>query len=387
MTSGLSYSHMMGPKIETKEKYKIVFSDCHLSAGMNFETRRNPHEDFFFDDDMVAFLEFFSSGVYADLEVELIINGDFFDPLNVPYQGEFEEVITEQFAIYKLECCLRGHPKVIEAFRDWVTHPGKTITYNIGNHDADFFFPAVQEHFVRAVDPQHQFPSPVVRVNSNQPGLEIEGGVYIEHGNQYEAVHLMNYQRPLLTYDLAEPVLNLPWGSFYVLKIINRFKWERDYVDKVRPVKVMVLWGLFTDTWFTLRFVLTSIFYFLKTRFIYNPARRSRISVTMQILKEETKTFLQDLQDAARVALDERPHIHTVVFGHTHLPMHKVFPDGKSYVNTGTWTKMINLDFRGMGGGNHYKLTFGLIRIKDGRAEVSLEQWIGAHKPHKTFTD
>jgi predicted Zn-dependent peptidase len=42
----------------------------------------------------------------------------------------------------------------------------------------------------------------------------------------------------------TKPVLNLPWGSFYVLKVINRFKWERDYVDKVRPIKIFLLFGL-----------------------------------------------------------------------------------------------------------------------------------------------
>lgn len=368
-------------------KFKIIISDCHLSAGLNFESSRNPHEDFYFDQEMVEFIEYFSSGSYGDgVDVELIINGDFLDFLNVPYQGQFEEVITEQFAVYKLECILRGHPKVVDALRAFAGRPGKRITYNIGNHDADLFFPAVREHLIRAWDPQGEYPSKSVFVNHERAGIEIEGGIYVEHGNNFEAVHLFNYDRPLLSEGLDDPVLNIPWGSVYVLKIVNRFKWERDYVDKVRPAKAMLFWGLFTDTWFTVRFAAISLFYFFKTRFIYSPTRRSRLSVTAKILQQETKTFLQDLQDAARQVLDSRPSLHTVIFGHTHAPMHKTYTDNRSYINTGTWTKMINLDFRGLGSGNNYRLTFAYIEVNDGQATASLQQWVGAHRPHHTFT-
>jgi UDP-2,3-diacylglucosamine pyrophosphatase LpxH len=271
------------------------------------------------------------------------------------------------------------------ALKQFVSQPGKTITYNIGNHDADLFFPRVQEHLIRAWDPQGQYPSEKVRICADNAGFEVAEGIFVEHGNNYEAIHLFNYERPLLTDGLPEPVLNLPWGSIYVLKIINRFKWDRDYVDKVRPAKAMIIWGLFTDTWFTIRFLAVTIFYFLKTRFVYSPSRRSRLSVTARILKQESQTFLQDLQDAARFVLDHKPHIHTVIFGHTHLPMHKTYPDGRAYINTGTWTKMINLDFRGLGGGNNYRLTFAFIEIKEGKSTASLQQWTGEHKIHRTF--
>lgn len=369
------------------DKFKVIISDCHLSAGLNFESSRNPHEDFYFDDEMVEFLKYFSTGSYGgDIEVELIINGDFLDFLNVPFQGQFEEVITEQFALYKLETIMRGHPQVMAALKEFTSKPGKTITYNIGNHDADLFFPRVQEHLIRAWSPEGQYPGDKVRIRGDQPGFEIEGGIYVEHGNNFEAVHLFNYAKPLLTEGLQEPVLNVPWGSIYVLKIINRFKWERDYVDKVRPAKAMMIWGLFTDTWFTLRFIAVSLFYFIKTRFVYSPTRRSRLSVTAKILKQETQTFLQDLQDAARLVLDEKPQVHTVIFGHTHLPMHKTYPDGRAYINTGTWTKMINLDFRGMGGGNNYRLTFALVVVKEGKSSASLQQWQGEHRVHRSFT-
>lgn len=371
---------------EPAKKIKVVISDCHLSAGLNFESSRNPHEDFFFDDDMVAFFDFFSTGKYGDgWEVELIINGDYLDFLNVPYRGEFEEVITEQFALYKLECILAGHPKVVAALKRFASRPGKSITYNIGNHDADMFFPKVRERFVREIDPEGRFPSPNVRVNHERAVIDLDGGVQIHHGNQFEAVHVFNYDKPVLTEGLSQPVLNIPWGSFYVLKIVNRLKWEREYVDKVRPVKAMILWGLLFDTWFTIRFAFLSAFYFIKTRFIYSPQRRSRLWVTMSILKQESTTFLQDLERDARQLLDEQRHVHTIVMGHTHHPMQKSYPDGKTYINTGTWTKMIWLDLRGIGSG--YRLTFAFIEYDaEGKAKASLQQWMGEYKPHREFT-
>ena len=63
--------------------------------------------------------------------------------------------------------------------------------------------------------------------------------------------------------------------------------------------------------------------------------------------------------------------------------MHKIYPDGKQYINTGTWTKMINLDWRSIG--QQFCLSFVFIRIHKGHASCELRQWIGAHRPYQTF--
>src|SRR4051812_35075608 len=118
----------------SKEKIKIVISDCHLSAGRFFEGRLNAHEDFNFDDEMCDLFEYFSTdrfGESADgpVEVELFINGDYLDFLNVPYHGEFEDTITEEISLYKLEAIIAGHPKVMGALKNFASQPNKTITY------------------------------------------------------------------------------------------------------------------------------------------------------------------------------------------------------------------------------------------------------------------
>lgn len=361
----------------------IIISDCHLSAGRIFEGKLNPYEDFHFDDEMVEFFRHFSSGRYADNAVELLINGDFFDHLNVPFFGEFEEAITEDIAVTKTEQIIAGHPKVMRGIREFASKPGKTVKYLIGNHDADLFFPKVRERITREWDPEGRTVSDKVEVIADRDRVSYPGGVEVHHGNQFEAVHVLNFEKPLLTESLAEPVLNIPWGSFFVLKIINRLKHEREYVDKIRPIKAFVLFGLVFDTLFTLKFCFLCAFYFLKTRFVYSPKRRSTLKVTAEILAQETE-FLLDLEKQARKLLETRSELQTVILGHTHKPMNRIFPDGKQYINTGTWTKMVNLDWRSLG--ETYKLTFALVEIgEDGKAQCDLRHWVGEASPHRTF--
>ncbi len=369
-------------------RFKLVISDCHLSAGRFFEGRANPYEDFKFDQELCDMLAYFSSGEFGEkngipVEVELFINGDFLDFLNVPFQGEFEEAITESLALFKLEAIIQGHPQVMAALKRFASLPGKRIRYLIGNHDADLFFPKIQQRITELWDPEGRYPSPRVEVIAYTDRVGIEGGIEIHHGNQFEAVHVLNFDQPILRSFLDEPVLNLPWGSFYVLKIINRLKGKREFIDKVRPVKVFVLFGLILDPWFTLQFVALSVFYFIQTRFFFSPKRRASWKTTAKIIQEETD-FMLDLERPARRLLDSREDLKTVIFGHTHKPMHKIYPDGKQYLNTGTWTKMINLDWRSLG--QQFCLTFAFIRLEDGGvAHCELRQWQGIQGPYKTF--
>lgn len=369
------------------KSYKIVISDCHLSAGRIFEGQMNPYEDFAFDRELCELIAYFSSGIYGDsmgepTPVELFINGDFFDFLNVPVQGEFEDAVTEALSLFKLEQMLKAHRSVMVALKRFASLPAKTITYLIGNHDADLFFPSVKERIVREWDPEGQYPSQKVCLITDRDRVRWPGGVEIHHGNQFEAVHLLNFQRPLLFPPEGPPVLNLPWGSFYVLKIVNRLKGERDFIDKVRPMKLFVLLGLLVDTVFTFKLLVFSLFYFFKTRFISSPKRRASWRVTWKILHQESG-LMSDLEKEARLFLDQDSEVKTLILGHTHYPLHKVYPDGKQYLNTGTWTKMIHLDIRSLG--QAYCLSFALLTFEDGQVHCELRRWLGAHEPHQEF--
>jgi len=73
------------------DKIILCVSDLHLGAGSFYEGRKNNLEDFNYDKEFVEFLEFYSSGGFQKVEVELIINGDFLDFLAVPFVEYFDD--------------------------------------------------------------------------------------------------------------------------------------------------------------------------------------------------------------------------------------------------------------------------------------------------------
>jgi UDP-2,3-diacylglucosamine pyrophosphatase LpxH len=339
---------------------------------------------------MVDLIEFFSTGRYESnatgpVEVELILGGDYFDFLNVPYQGEFEDAVDEAISVYKVEAIIKGHPKVMAALKTFASLPGKRITYLIGNHDQDLFFEAVRNRIIREWDPKGECPSEKVRIIYQTDRIIFEEeGLEIHHGNQFETANELDFSEPFFKTRGGHEFLKIPWGNIFVLKIINRLKWEREYIDKVRPVKVYVLFGLLVDPLFTLKFCFLSVFYFFKTKIsgVYSQ-KRYQFQDWVNYFRQETTYFL-DLEAQAREVLDQSPKIRTVIMGHTHRPMDKIYPDGKQYINTGTWTKMIQLDFRGLG--QSYMRTFAFIKIRNGKARCELRQWVGESGPHKMFT-
>ncbi|NDF14873.1 hypothetical protein EB061_06075, partial [bacterium] len=253
---------------------------------------------------MVEFFEFFSTGVYGEgaggsVPVELILNGDFFDFLNVPFLGEFEEGITEEIALDKLEAILAGHPKVMAGLRRFASKPNKKITYLVGNHDAELFFPKVRERIIREWDPDGNPFSEKVTIVADRDRLRFEEGLEVRHGNQYEASNQLDFENPFMTLWNGSRVLNIPWGSIYILKILNRLKWERNNLDKIRPLKVYAFLGLVFDPVFTGKFILLSLFYFVKTRIMGPSNSLSGFRRTLRTIFQERSYFL-DLEDQAR---------------------------------------------------------------------------------------
>ena len=221
--------------------------------------------------------------------------------------------------------------------------------------------------------------------DSQNAKTELPGKILITHGNQYEAMHILDFNKPILTNYLEEPVLNIPWGSFYVLKIANKFKWERTFSDKIRPVRTGVILNFLFDPIFAMKFIGFSLYYFFITRFIYNPRRRARFIVTLKIIKQELFSIFSNLESDARDILDEHEHIKTLIMGHTHIPIYRPYQDGKVFINSGSWTKMIHLDPRHFSYG--YSKTFVLIKYNAEHApEITLRNWYGEHHVHKVHS-
>jgi UDP-2,3-diacylglucosamine pyrophosphatase LpxH len=362
------------------KKTILVISDQHLGAGMYYEGKRNLLEDFHFDKEMVEFLDFYCTGEYANREVELIINGDFFDLLAVPYVKYFDdEYWSEEAALEKLKIIIEAHPEVMEALKEFVNKKNKKVVYIIGNHDAELVLTKVQQHL------RDFFSNESFIISNEIETYNPHKGIYIQHGHQYELAHDYSPEDSIIKTNEGVEYFIPPWGSYYVVRIINKFKVERSYINEVRPIKNFLIHGLIFDTFFTMRFMFANIYYFVMVRFWNYLWNNPGWSVIQKQMKQELKLF-QNFTSLTRDFFEEHPDAKALIVGHTHHPSIHYFSDGTTFVNTGTWTKMINLDFARMSHG--HSLTYAQIDIagKEEQVEIDLHEWKGkTESPYQEF--
>ena len=356
---------------------KIVVSDFHIGEGRE-EGELNPWENFFYDDKFAELLRYYSTDYYEDEEVELIINGDFFDLLQVRYDGGFPVGITERIAVVKLKACLDGHPVIVQAMRDFVNTPHKMITVLPGNHDFELVYPACQELFIEVIcgapeDPRMQF---VVE----QPYYEFDG-VQVHHGMQFEVMNRYHWDSKFITRGVPEPILDQPFGSIFILCVLNQMKEKRPYVDRVQPFKLYLLGALFFDTAIAFKLSWLAIKTFFKYRLL-PLIRRPQVSSfttrdTLALLFEYSA--FPNFERQVKRLMKKHPHVHTVIMGHTHLRKVRRFGHNKTYVNTGTWTDLISLDIAALG--VNRELTYATIEyFDDGQPpRARLRAWQGYH--------
>ena len=153
-----------------------------------------------------------------------------------------------------------------------------------------------------------------------------------------------------------------PWGSYYVTRVINKFKERRDYINAVSPVNKFIINGIIYDTLYTLRFIFANFYYFLMVRFYDFFKQNKKWNKILELIKSEI-IFLKIMKHLTEEVILTDHNINALIVGHTHDPIFREYDDGSIFINTGTWTKMYNLDF----GKNLYgaKLTFAKIDIKD----------------------
>jgi UDP-2,3-diacylglucosamine pyrophosphatase LpxH len=354
-------------------KYKVVISDLHLGSGQP-PGSLNPFESFYQDEKLVELLRYYSTDFYEDEDIELIIAGDLYDLLAVRVDGKFPERITEKLALEKLRLCIAGHPKVHAALRDFVRTPRKRITILPGNHDWELVFWRVQEALREAiagsrVDARVQFVSDRERYEFD--------GVQIHHGMQLEAVNYHNFREPILRPRRGEPTLNIPWGSIFILKVITRFKEQRPYVDKVRPFPTFMLRSFIYDPLFAIKLTALTLFFFLKTRIFAWRGFGARLRQTWQMIRDADP--YPDLKHKVKSLFDDHPEVHTIIMGHTHVPLVRRMGADRLYINTGCWTGTVFLDIENFG--RESKLTYAVLEYKDGetRPTASLREWRGYH--------
>lgn len=362
------------------EKVVLVISDLHLSAGKMLKGKRNLLEDFHYDSELIDFLNYYSSGDYQELEVELVINGDFLDFLAVPFVEFYDdEFWSEKAALAKLDMIMKAHQPVFKNMKKFLAQPNKSIVYIIGNHDAEFVFDSLKEKFKNFFE---ELAEKIIISNSLHTFIPVQG-VYIQHGHQYEKANDFDQDNSIIETVSGEKYFIPPWGSYWVTNIINKYKQERGFINAVRPVKHFLIHGFIFDTFFTLRFMLSNVYYFFMVRFWHFYMKKNNLKQVLEELLRELELF-QDYETLTRHFFEKNKDSKVLIVGHTHNPSFRIFNDGTTFINTGTWTRMVNLD---LGQWNHGNLlTYAKILVKnknfdlsefDSNVEVDLKHWMG----------
>ncbi len=182
----------------------FIISDIELGKGDIFD-------DFKDEEKLIKFIKTITHTPGPNI---LILNGDTFDFLKMPYQNVFTHHITEEISLWKLEQILATYPKVFHHLKLFLNKKDNRIHFNIGNHDFDLLWPGLQKRLRQVLGSQklvtfdHSFD---------------DNGIHVEHGNQVDYFYKMDARKPFISYK-NQLLLNLPFGSVAVIKYFIELK-------------------------------------------------------------------------------------------------------------------------------------------------------------------
>ena len=371
------------------EKTVLVISDLHLGAGPFVNNEINVLEDFHHDKELIEFFRHHSTGEHLHRRVELVINGDFLDFLAVPFVEFFDDDFwSEEAALAKIDLILAAHKDVMDALGAFLETENKSVVYILGNHDAELVFESTRDRFLAAI-PQGARKSFRFIVDNRVEHRPVEG-VVVKHGHEYEASHDYDPKECVVMGENGRRFFIPPWGSYYVTRVVNKFKEERPHANAVRPIKKFIIDGLLHDTMFTIRFIAHSCYYMTMVRLLFLLREGNSLKRTTDLLLKDLELF-RDYEEMTRSFLEDRDDVKVLVVGHTHEPAFKARANGKVFINTGTWTDMHHLDFIRAGMGQN--LTYAQINVlkpangKAGGLDIGLNAWVGTnHRPFRELS-
>jgi len=360
------------PAKQTENKQlRLVISDLHLGTGIR-KGKPNTHEEFYSDRKFQEFLEYYSTGDYEDAEVELIIAGDFLDLLKIAYKGKFVENVTENIALDKVRRCLRGHPKVFDALQTFIHRPKKRATYIPGNHDQDVFFPRVQQLILSRLNALDE--PEIFKFITDDFYYRLPGGVVVTHGHQFEAMNYFDINKPLSDTKDGK-IVNYPFGSRMVISIFSPFKREEPLIGVVTPMPFFLMYELFFRLTLTIRLIGAMMKFFILYWLLPKQEEQGGILKALQIVYEQAALFSNLEKQATRV-LRHADDIRVLIAGHSHVFKIRRFVRKKVYINTGTWTKFVNLDISDLGTRTY--LTYARVDyIPNNQPRARLMRWRG----------
>ncbi|MBN1220912.1 MAG: metallophosphoesterase [Anaerolineae bacterium] len=375
-------------------KLKFVLSDLHIGAGYasNPSYPGNPLEDFRADNELVVFLHrIWQESRQNQRETELIINGDFFEFLQVPAVDGYEPERTyppeafvdssQDASLKRLNIIAQGHPEVFDALSDFihVEHPQRRITIIKGNHDVNLFWPGVKSRLREILGASGTRASLLLFADE----FVSREKIYVEHGHQ-RAEKINRYRDFFDPRALDDPrQLYYPAGSCFVIDAFNTIEHEHWFIDHLKPITSLI--------WYTLswNFELAGqmLVHFIRhtspdendnllqelqdadrrrelaRRYTTEPAFRQHFhqrlhpylnaspsdnnnAATHSLLEvgdnamalgqadqQQQHTMLRQ----AAEAVAQREGAWAIMFGHTHYPVQETLSNESVYINTGSW--------------------------------------------------
>ncbi len=280
----------------------IVVSDLHLGAGHD-GPGGNPLEDFTSDPEFNGLIQQLDAESKAQKrDIHLIIDGDFLEMLQVPatptyspwksYPPTVYEDNSAAGSILKLKHIMAGHEGLFSALQAFLDPgaPRRTLTVLKGNHDPEWYWPAMQEALRRRLE----------AVGSKADCLRFlpvayqQDGLYVEHGNQYteQVDRFANFARPV---DPENPArLELLPGSRFVIEYFNDIEARYPWIDGVHPVVNLIWYGLKFDFPFAIQTLLKLL---AAAPILILP---SLTPADAHLSDKATAAFLTDLESANR---------------------------------------------------------------------------------------
>ncbi|HPQ68845.1 MAG TPA: metallophosphoesterase [bacterium] len=349
------------------KKLKLIISDLHLSAGAHMaDGSRNLLEDFFDDDILIEFIEHHGGPVYADHQVELVVNGDFFNLLLDVEDGPHER-ITEEVAVRQMRRIIEGHAAVFDALKAFCAQAKNRLILIVGNHDAALLFPRVQEEIHRRLDKPIRFEQAYVIDD-----------IFVTHGHQYEFIHSFDMNNFTRRDNDGVPMLKLPWGSLFIIQFLNPMKLHRHYIDKVMPFRYYLRWAFWNDNRFFWRLAGGIFRFWMGNRLSRDRYRRREFRLSPQRIANAMnhKPLFKTASDIL-----SKTRYRSVVFSHSHKIDYRKVGEHGEYYNTGSWSNIVSLDVANLG--KSHLRPYIQIRYENETPHMSLQNWIGSYKLHR----
>lgn len=201
------------------DRLLVVMSDIEMGSG-------GETDDFPDTAALARLLLQYNAPTYDHVAVHVVFNGDTFDFLKTPLEGDYPRRVTAARALAKLTRVAAVHGDFFEAVAELLSRPDRRVSFTIGNHDPELVFPEVQREIRRLCGGSDRVTF---------PGFSLEvGQVHIEHGSQADRMFRMDPDEPLLDTDEG-PILNLPWGSVALLEVAIPLHPVLHLLDRVRP--------------------------------------------------------------------------------------------------------------------------------------------------------